>query len=344
MLNLVRLKKDSKGLALISVMGLMSILFLLGTAAMTITSTEKKVSHNYMQSVQAFYDCEAGIAEAMAKINNNTATLNQWRQASDSSSFEYRYYISYDSNEEIYEVTSEGKDPSQSSNRKIIAEFEKSVSPGDITSPVYCGTGDNNGQPNRIYGDSSCPSWVDDGDPNNDTSAPCVATPQPYITDRDPLGFDPNQLITSNPDKMAYNVPELDLVEMAHYYRDYPPDLTSIPTGCTTTIGAPDDLQVVYIDGSQTISGHKTGFGVLVVTGDLHLSGQLQWFGIVIVLGNLRQTGGGCHGIQVTGAVMTENEFSIRGNPDVQWCGDLIRHVFDELGSPPLSVLSWMEE
>ena len=99
----------------------------------------------------------------------------------------------------------------------------------------------------------------------------------------------------------------------------------------------------MYINGSQTLSGNKTGYGVLVVTGDLHLSGQLQWYGVVIVLGNVRQTGGGSHGIQLTGAVLTPNNFDMRGNPDIQWCDDVIRRVLQGTDSP-LTVVSWVED
>ncbi len=330
---------DSKGMALFVVLGLMAILFLLGTAALTTTNIESKINQNYIQSVQAFYDSEAGIAEAMARINDDTLTLDQWAQAADSGLFQYQYYVSYDANQSLYQVISEGKDPTQTANRRIIAEISSSFVSGDISSPAYCGTGENSGQPNTINGNSSCPGWADDGDPNNDQSVSCISTPRSYVSDTDPVDFDPNQLITSNPYQIAYNTPEIDVISWANYYQDLPPDFTSIPTG-SVTIGASNDLKVVYINGSQTISGNKTGYGVLVVTGDLHISGQLDWNGMVIVLGNLRTTGGGT----VTGAIITPNNFDMRGNAQIQWCGDVIRKVITETGKPSLRIVSWKED
>lgn len=335
--------KDERGMALIAVMGLMAILFLLGSAALTNTSTESKISQNYLQSVQALYDCEAGVSEAMARIKNNQIPLNQWIQTS-STHFQYKYYVNYDDDEDIYEITAEGHDASNLANRKIIAEVSLPFSPGDINSPVYCGSGENRGQPNTINGNSACEAWADDGDPNNDVSVACVSTPSPKISDTDPLDFHQDQLITSDPNKMEYDIPPINLQAMANYYRDLPPDRTSIPTGGTVTIGSRTDLEVVYINGSETVAGNKTGYGILVVTGDLHLSGQLNWYGVVIVLGNLRQTGGGSHGVQVTGAVLTPNDFDMRGNPDIQWCGDLVRKAMAEAGKPSLQILSWREE
>ena len=151
----------------------MAILFLLGTAALTTTNIESKINRNYIQSVQAFYDCEAGIAEAIARINDDTLNLDQWEQATDSGLFQYQYYVSYDANQSLYQVISEGKDPTQTANRRIIAEISSSFVSGDISSPAYCGTGENSGISNGINGDSSCPGWADDGDPNNDQNVPC---------------------------------------------------------------------------------------------------------------------------------------------------------------------------
>ncbi|MGA1823838.1 MAG: hypothetical protein ACMUIP_04170 [bacterium] len=52
----------------------------------------------------------------------------------------------------------------------------------------------------------------------------------------------------------------------------------------------------------------------------------------------------GSHGIQVTGAVLTQGKFEMRGNADIQWCLDLIRSVFNEFGSPPGEIASWKED
>ena len=340
---------NTQGMALFSVMALMVIFFLVGTASLLNTATESKISQNHKKSIHAFYDCEAGIAEAIAHIKNDTVNLDQdggpnWETASNSTLFQYQYYTTYDPNTEIYTITSEGKDSSQTAHRRIIAEVRRIFCAADIQSPVYCGSGKNKGQPNAIYGDSNCPGWASDGDPNNDYSVSCVCTPNSYESDTKPLDLDYDQLHTSAPNQVEYNAPELDLVEMANFFKDLPPDRTSIPVAATETIGSTTDTKVVYINGSQTIAGKLTGYGVLVVTGDLHVSGQINWHGVVIVLGNnVIQTGGGTSGIQVTGAVLTPNHFEIRGNSDVQWCGDVVRKVMDDAGDP-LRMISWKEE
>ncbi len=341
--------QNDEGIALIIVLVVMSALFLVGMASLTNTSTEFMISQNYRQGVRAFYDSEAGIAEAIGKIKNNTAILDHdgdpnWTVTSNPSLFKYRYYTAYDPNSRTYTITSEGKDSTQTANRKIVAELRRAFCAADIKSPVYCGSGENKGNPNSIHGDSVSPAWADDGDPSNNVSVPCVTTPNPCISATNPIKMDMNQLVTADPNKVEYNTKPIDLVAITNFCKDLPPDRTSIPTGTTVTIGSPTDLQVVYINGNETVAGNKTGYGILVVTGDLHISGLLQWYGIVVVLGNnLIQTGGGVNGVQVTGAVLTPNHFEIRGNSDIQWSADVVKKVLNDAGDP-LTVVSWKED
>ncbi|MEW5800490.1 MAG: hypothetical protein AB1847_00160 [bacterium] len=343
------LYQDNEGMALITVMIVIVALFLVGIASLTNTATEFMISQNYRQGVRAFYDSEAGLAEAMAKIRNGTIVLDSdgdpnWISTFNPWYFQYRYFTTYDPNNRVFTITSEGTDPTQNANRRTVAELKRLFQPSDIKSPVYCGSGENKGNPNSIHGDSVSPAWADDGDSSNDGSVPCVVTPNPYVSPTNPIKMDMDQLTTTNPSKLEYDTDPIDLVTMATFYKDLPPDRTDIPTGTTVTIGSTTDLQVVYINGNLTVAGSKTGYGILVVTGDLHVSGLLHWFGVVIVLGNnLIQTGGGVSGIQVTGAVLTPNHFEIRGNSDIQWSADIVKKVMNEAGDP-LRVISWKED
>jgi len=47
--------------------------------------------------------------------------------------------------------------------------------------------------------------------------------------------------------------------------------------------------------------------------------------------------------MQITGALLTPNHYEMRGNSDVQWCGDVVRKVMDDAGDP-LTVVSWKED
>jgi len=348
--KIVAIYDDRKGVALFSAMATMVILFLVGAVSLLNTTTESKISQSHRKSVHAFFDCEAGIAEAIAHIKNDTAVLEpdgidpNWIAAADSTLFRYRYYTTYDPNSHIYTVTCEGHDPALAANRRVVAELHRIFSADEVKSPVHCGSGKNKGAANMISGDPVCPGWADDGDPNNDTSTPCVSTHKPYVSSTKPLDLDYGQLFTSASGKVEYDAPPLDLAKMANYYKDLPPDRTSLPTSTTEVIGSTSDTKVVYINGNQVVAGQLTGYGILIITGDLHISGQLNWQGLVIVLGNnVIQTGGGTGGIQVTGSVLTPNHFEIRGNSAIQWCGDIVRKVMADAGDP-LTVVSWREE
>jgi hypothetical protein len=346
--KIVAISYDTKGIAIFSAMATMVVLFLIGTASLLNTTTESKISQSHRKSVHAFFDCEAGVAEAIAHIKNNTAVLQpfgsdpNWIAAADSTHFQYHYYTTYDPNSHIYTITVEGHDSAHTANRRVVAELHRIFSANDIRSPVHCGSGKNRGAANLISGDPTCPGWADDTDPNNDTSTACISTHKPYENAKKPLDLEYSQLFTSGPSQVEYNAPPLDMAKMANYYKELPPDRTSILTA-GENIGSDSDTQVVYINSNQFISGTVSGFGVLVVTGDLFIAGQLNWQGLVIVLGNVIQAGGGSLGIQVTGSILTPNHFEIRGNSAIQWCGDVVRKVMSNAGDP-LSVVSWREE
>ncbi|MGA1824947.1 MAG: PilX N-terminal domain-containing pilus assembly protein [bacterium] len=331
-------KQDSQGMALVIVLLLTVVLFLLGNAALTNISTDFKTCYNYMQSLQALNSCEAGIAEGIARIKTNQIiAFDAWESAINTDLLNYQYMISYNSDRQVYRISSKGLDSAGFACKQIIAEYLSSFSPGDIKAPVQCGTGDFDGITPSIVGDECCPDWVDS---TTDTHLPCVVTP---ADPNSPLDFEdqPGNLITDNPTKILYNSPLPDLDAMAQFYGKNP-DHTSIPTAGAVTIGAPDDFDVVHIEGNKVISGNKakTGYGVLVVTGDLIVTGQMIWYGLVIVLGDVISTGNGIH---VTGAIMTPNYCQVRGASSIKWCSDVVKSAL-ELGVPSPGIISWKEE
>jgi Tfp pilus assembly protein PilX len=65
---------SEKGIALVSVILIMSTLVLLGSTAVIMTSTDLKISGNYKLSEQAFYAAEAGVEEARARMRSGAAS------------------------------------------------------------------------------------------------------------------------------------------------------------------------------------------------------------------------------------------------------------------------------
>ena len=83
---------------------------------------------------------------------------------------------------------------------------------------------------------------------------------------------------------------------------------TSIPN-----LGSVDAPQIVYVNGSLTLSGTTQGYGILVVTGTLTMKGTVGWNGIVLVVGqgNLQTDGT----VQYNGAVVVAKTVDPLGNP-----------------------------
>ncbi len=68
---------NEKGMVLVVVLLLLSALIILGTTTIMQTSTDLKISGNYKSSVQAFYDADAGVQYAIAKMEEGLKSSPQ---------------------------------------------------------------------------------------------------------------------------------------------------------------------------------------------------------------------------------------------------------------------------
>jgi len=67
---------NERGIVLTVVILLIAVLVLLGTTAIMTISTDLKISGNYKQTEQAFFNAEAGIEEARARLRGTNANAN----------------------------------------------------------------------------------------------------------------------------------------------------------------------------------------------------------------------------------------------------------------------------
>ena len=65
-------RRDQKGIVLILSMVFLSILALLGSTAVVLTTTDMKIGDNYKQNTQAVSAAQAGVAEAINRLNRST--------------------------------------------------------------------------------------------------------------------------------------------------------------------------------------------------------------------------------------------------------------------------------
>ncbi|MCK9362206.1 MAG: PilX N-terminal domain-containing pilus assembly protein [Syntrophales bacterium] len=69
---------NEKGIVLVVVLLLIAVLALLGSTAVMTTTTDIKISSNYMQGEQAFYNADAGADLALRTIGSGTAGIPPW--------------------------------------------------------------------------------------------------------------------------------------------------------------------------------------------------------------------------------------------------------------------------
>lgn len=70
--------KDESGVALVVALLIMVLLTVLGTAAITTTTTDVKISSNFKDSTDAFYAAETGLETAREYLQSNFSATNGW--------------------------------------------------------------------------------------------------------------------------------------------------------------------------------------------------------------------------------------------------------------------------
>jgi len=310
----------------------MVILFLLGTASINNVTTEYRTSYNYLQSVQAFNDAEAGIGEVVGIITTNrNPVLDTWIDT-NSPLFQYSYRAHFDPNTYIFTITSLGFDPKRVASRKITAQYESLFNTPVIGSPVYSVTGNFTGTASHIVGNPNCPSWVPGS--SDDSSVPAITTSGSTIDFED----QPDQCVTDDSIKIKYNQdPGIKFNELEDYYKDKATFTTLATNG---TYGTQDEFELGYVTGNGVYGG-ITGYGILIIVGNVTFAGGCIWHGLIINIGNLVITG---NGNKLYGGLISNGDCEVGGDAEIKWCPGAVGKALQDLSAPPLKLLSWKEE
>ncbi|MCZ6874147.1 MAG: hypothetical protein O7G88_11580 [bacterium] len=111
------------------------------------------------------------------------------------------------------------------------------------------------------------------------------------------------------------------------------------------SFGTPTDYVSVYSDTTNPTNQlglhllNVMGYGILLVKGDLTLGGSFEWNGLVLVSGHLTLNGGG-NNINIRGAILTQGNTVVSGSIDVRYDSCSIDRA---LSYQSLSVESWKE-
>ncbi|MBI4981861.1 MAG: hypothetical protein HZC15_01750 [Candidatus Omnitrophica bacterium] len=69
--------KNSKGVALIIVLGVLLVITILANVILSLISSQSRVSYHQLNRIRAYYACLAGMNLAVNKLRTNTWTANQ---------------------------------------------------------------------------------------------------------------------------------------------------------------------------------------------------------------------------------------------------------------------------
>ncbi len=143
-------KSSQKGIALITVMLMMAVMTVLAITMFNTSTVESLISHNYRTSKEAFFDADAGVHYALARIetdlNNKTIDINDLDDQngfdlgyfdlsslrSQGYNFEYPELLIKSANS--YCFTSLGKDPGNTGAR---SEIEACFTLEELTHPIF---------------------------------------------------------------------------------------------------------------------------------------------------------------------------------------------------------------
>jgi hypothetical protein len=109
----------------------------------------------------------------------------------------------------------------------------------------------------------------------------------------------------------------------------------------TESWGSIENLKIVSVEGSLSISGSASGAGVLLVHGNLDMGGEAQWSGLIICLGDAKLHGGGL----VLGSLLIQGTLAGRSEvgegAKILFSGAMIRRLAALTG---YEVSSWVDQ
>jgi uncharacterized protein (UPF0333 family) len=306
-------KNNKRGVALIFGLLVVLVLVVLLGAFFLKTMNENMLVKRYVNSMQAFWTAEAGVAEALRRLPNSPINGILDSRRSFETITTYRTTINQC---KYYDISSTGIVTLSTGG-----DVRRTLTPVVKTGPVdptkfqygihaandlcFGGKGSCNKNPNEFLDPTTC----------NDH--PCWKEFDSAINFADMFGY------------------EQDAVkEKATIYNEdnFPGDVSGI-SWVDVTPG--DALQV---------GGNEQGSGILIVNGNVHFTGGYQFRGIIWVLGNFTVPGAG--NFDAYGSVVVASSAGvdyINGHPVFHWNQTDIGDALQWLDNINKNIVSWTE-
>jgi len=317
---------NKKGVALILVLVIVLVLVILGGAMLSRSIAEVNLSNRYLESVQAFWLAESGINQALIDLRLDYNTTSVASTTFGVGGYSAAITVNLDGTRT---VTSTGFIPSSGTPRiqRILESvvnrlphtpanfFDNAVySSGDITlsGAAYSVTGD------VIYSGTLT---------GTDSEITGDVTDDPSITPVARLDFD--QLKTISQGQGNYHdADNLDGPFPASFWFD---EAAGIPN-------------VVYLEGTFTLTGNNSLGGFYVVGGDVvydaTLGGNVNVEGAIYTLGSFTLNGGG-NVLNVNGGVWSGGDTTIEGSSDIAYNADYMNAIKNLGIVTTVQMLSW---
>jgi hypothetical protein len=303
--------KDNKGNTLLFAVGILFIVFFIGTSLVYLTNNESQKVVKSNKGNSALYVADAGIEKAMWELNRNSSYSGEEGTSLGDGQFTVVISTSAGSPNKR-DIFSTGKVGMYS--KKIKAAAEKLSGNISVDSALSCGGNVNIGGNAHVNGGPLTGVLVPVGD-NVNTFGGASVSGNP------PTG---NAPFPSFEDVFGLTQAQLVGFANAKYYN---------PAHDVACHG------ITWIDGNFHPSSGWSGIGILIVNGDFDMNGGGQFDGVIYVLGNLHMAGQAL----IRGSILTQsmvNVAAVLGTADINYDPNAISNAD---GFYPFKIITWQE-
>lgn len=362
---MTKLLKDSRGIALVIIVFITSILLTIVTSALLFSSLDLKLTSNLKLGDAAFHVADAGIQHALAVIPSGTTFSYSTDSANPTSvvpttafSAGYTYKVTAikdtSSTQAILTSTAFGPDSTKRAVTAYIGLGGFGLGATSLPGSTAAGTETNfSGTSFTINGNDNC---------NAAPAVPAIAVTDPALateitnntTSDGGLAANQMSLVTgagAAPSVATIAPLSQTVAQIADAYLAL--SHTDLPGGnySNDDWGTSSSPRITRITGNAQIQGNVEGYGVLVVDGSLDIAGNFTFHGLVIARGKVQvQINGdaGIYGSLLIAESATEDagyELDVRGNAHIRYdsCALASANSWVALPKAP-KLLAWQEK
>lgn len=330
---------NKKGIALILVFSIITVLLILGSVILYRSISERNIARRYLESTQAFWLAEAGVNKAVKELRSNYNITSISQTALGTGGYQVAIFPN-DATRRT--VTSTGYIPSSGParvTRVIQAMVKQQIPSGFYDYAVYsAGEVDFNGNSYSVANNQPVPDnqavlYADEFDVSHPENITGTTTQDASISPLALLNFQQLYNISQSQGNV-YNTTRLNNVKKGtdsfpgDFWNVAPTDPNDPTTGTPNVVYVLSDLE---LNGSVgTIGGFYVVVGDVITnpsaTYDASINGNGQINGAIYTRGEFEVNGGG-GGLNVNGGVWAGQEIELNGNAHITYNWDYMEAI-----------------